>query len=665
MVKLVFLLLLQIIYNFENEDMYYRCKREDGCEHLYINLVGCEEELHSFKLNTTKCNELKGEIDYYFCDNYVKEEEEFTLEACSPSKLRGCSNISCFNGKGMIRDIMDCKSENGTISHIKHKYYPHYYYNYTLIKERINFGIPTQLSIYNKGKIVCSFEKKDDLIDYLVWTVKDKFMYTFGGGHDPLYYGRPSKGTAEKCQNDVNVIGFDSSGLVLYMLKMIDNQVYLGGSDCQKMYEIGTRLGLAKSEKNITAGDVLFFVNDKNEIHAAFAINNTMVLEAYRSPNEGCKGIPISTRPLSEITQLNKNEKVYVVDFLQIKTFIDGEKYLIDKNLFENNPIVLKSLYNFYNNNDTYYISVNSITHGEERKSSFVMYANISNGNSRNETHKIKFYCDFDHSEKKENISELILINYNCSTEPLYDLSISEVENIIESIELGSKEEEKYFDISNFNKSVNNNKISNNESTFNMDNLSDYLIFTYNQNKTINLTNEISFMLEGKTNRELSKDINLVLSLNNIKDFYMKCVFSPKLKDNSSLFCSFNDSNLKTIDNGNVFYIKENEIKANDTVVYFVGLNKVEFIFGKELENKIEIEIKDSEKKINTLILIIIIIAIVLLIGILIAIIIIVKKVKNKEPKAKNKQTVIQRPKYLEINNIAPKSVKDFSISDE
>ena len=47
------------------------------------------------------------------------------------------------------------------------------------------------------------------------------------------------------------------------------------------------------------------------------------------------------------------------------------------------------------------------------------MYTNISSGN---ESYKMKFYCDFDHSEKKENISdisELLLINYNCSTEPL------------------------------------------------------------------------------------------------------------------------------------------------------------------------------------------------------------------------------------------------------
>ena len=659
MVKLVFLLLLKIIVNFENEDMYYKCGRKDGCDNLYVNLVGCDEELHSFKLSTTKCEELNGVIDYYFCDNYVKSDQEFTLEACSPSQLRGCSNISCFNGKGMLRDILDCESENGTLSHIIHKYYPHYYQNYSLIKERINFGIPQQLSVYDKGKIVCGFEKQQDLIDYLVWTVKGKYMYTDGGGHEPIYYGRPSKGTDKKCPNDANVIGFDSSGLVLYLMKMMDNKVYLGGFDDQKLHEIGKRLGLVKSGNNFNPGDVLFFVNNENNVHAAFAISKTMVLEAYRSPNDGCIGIPITTRSISEITQLDKNEKVYVTDFLQIKTFIDGEKYLIDKNLFEDNPIILKSIYNFHNENDTYHISVNSITHGEERKSSFVMYTNISSGNK---THKIKFYCDFDHSEKKENFSELILINYNCSTEPLYDLNISEENTQIEYIELGNKEEEQYFDISNFNKNESTNKISKNESNFNLDNLTDYLIFIYYENKIIiNLTSEISFILEGRTNRKLSEDINLILSLNNLNDFYMNCVISSKFSDNSSLYCSFNGSNLKTSDSFNVYYIKENEINTNGNVIYFVGLNKVEFIYGKEIEIKVEKE--DSQKNINIIIIIIIIIAIMILIGILIAIIIIIRKKKTKEPITINPSTKNKkRKKFTENNKIDNKSTKDFSI---
>ena len=263
-------------------------------------MICCNEEIYSFKLNTTKCEELNGEIDFYMCDNYIEEDQEFTVEACSPSELRGCSNIPCFNGKGMIRVILECKEEGGDFSHIKHIYYPHYRKYYYNIKQYINFGIPQQLNIYDNGDTVCSFEEQKDLIDYLVWTVKDKFVYTYGGGHASDYYGRPSKGTAEKCPNDVNVIGFDSSGLVLYMMKMLGNKVNLGGSDCQKIYEIGKGLGLViTSENSIKAGDVLLFGNDEYKSHAAIAISRTEALEAYRHyEDENCTGMPILTRPI-------------------------------------------------------------------------------------------------------------------------------------------------------------------------------------------------------------------------------------------------------------------------------------------------------------------------------------------------------------------------------
>ena len=241
MKKIIILLLFKIIYNdiIQNITNYWLCELENGCEYQILTLIGCDEEIYIFKLNTTKCEEINGTIDYYFCDNYIEENQKFTVEACSPSKLRGCSNLSCFNGKGLIRHIFECNVDGGDFSHIRHKYYPHYQNNYNIIKKYIDFGIPQQLNSHHQGEIVCSFETQKDLIDYLVWTIKDKFVYTYGGGHASDFYGRPSKGTAEKCPNDVNVIGFDSSGLVLYMLKMLGNKVNLGDSDCQKMYEIG------------------------------------------------------------------------------------------------------------------------------------------------------------------------------------------------------------------------------------------------------------------------------------------------------------------------------------------------------------------------------------------------------------------------------------------
>jgi len=125
MKKIIILLLLKIIYNGsdQNLDNYWYCESNDGCQGQYFTLVGSEKEFYSFKLNTTKCEEINGKIDFYFCDNYIGENQEYTMEACSPSELRGCSSIPCFNIKGMIRNIVDCKVDGGDLSHIILYYY--------------------------------------------------------------------------------------------------------------------------------------------------------------------------------------------------------------------------------------------------------------------------------------------------------------------------------------------------------------------------------------------------------------------------------------------------------------------------------------------------------------------------------------------------------------
>jgi hypothetical protein len=168
---------------------------------------------------------------------------------------------------------------------------------------------------------------------------------------------------------------------------------------------------------------------------------------------------------------------------------------------------------------------------------------------------------------------------------------------------------------------MNLSQISINESNFNLDNLTNYLIFTCNENKTINLTKEISFILEGQTNDELSKDIYFKLSFNNTKDFYMSCVI---FMNGSSLFCSFNNSNLKTDNYINIYSIKENEISTNYKNIFFTGLNKVEFIYEKGIEEEPTIK---EKKNIMTIIIILIIIFVVIII---ITIVFIIIKKKSK-----------------------------------
>ena len=139
-------------------------------------------------------------------------------------------------------------------------------------------------------------------------------------------------------------------------------------------------MGLVKSEDSIKVGDVLLFGNDEYKYHAAFAISKTMALEAYKHyEDENCTGMPILTRPIDDIRRLYKNGKVYVVDFLQKKAFIDGEKYLRDESVIEVHPIVIKSIYNLYCNDDSFYLLVNSISLGSGEVSSFIIYINFSN----------------------------------------------------------------------------------------------------------------------------------------------------------------------------------------------------------------------------------------------------------------------------------------------
>jgi hypothetical protein len=76
---------------------------------------------------------------------------------------------------------------------------------------------------------------------------------------------------------------------------------------------------------------------------------------------------------------------------------------------------------------------------------------------------------------------------------------------------------------------MNISQISKNESDFNINNLTNYIIFTCYENKTINLTNETSFILERQTNYELSENISVKLSFNDTNDFHMNCVVFKNL----------------------------------------------------------------------------------------------------------------------------------------
>lgn len=676
------------VFNF----IYWQCNNsEKGCKEEDTILANCMEEEYVFKLNPQICQKLGGQVTHYFCDNYISPSENFTLEKCSVSERRGCSFLKCFNNKGIIRTPFEC-TVDGTTNHMKHIYFPHYLIdNYERLKTYIDFGIPNELSSNDNGEVVCAFETQQDLMEYLIWTVEGKFVYSWGGGHEKNFYG-PTKGTTykNKCPNDINVVGFDCSGLVLYMLKMLGNNIKMNGGNCNYIYELGQKLGLEKTKDNIKLGDVLLFGDNSTKVHTVIAIDNVYALEAP-SHNKDCTGKPIQRSKISDLL-INHSNNVWVIDFLQKKTYLDGDKYLKEESV-ERKVVVVKAIYNFFEESNCFYISVTGIGQTDANYNSYVMFINFSNKrklrNLNENNTKLKFFCDYNSSNTNENMTEISLINYNCSTDEYDDIdniNITEEDNLVESLELIDKEEEKYLDLSNINKTMNLSDIIYNISGFDLDNLTNYITFTINDTMEIDLNNESIFTIEGKSNYELSDDINIKLSINNTNNSNINCNFSSNEINSSILICKydFNISNIETEENISIYSIKENEIVSNNKNIFFIGLNKVQFIYKKKmiLENEdinndnnhgINDNIdnsenqnnntninnddndKNSKKRIKIIIIVVSISSVILILSITIMIIFIIKK-KKRINSVKKEIIIINQKKELSKDE---KSVMD------
>ena len=633
-------ILLKVICN--DDLIYWVCGNTKGCKEEDTILYSCVYEEYAFKLKPQICTKLGGQVSHFFCDNYISPYENFTIQKCSPSERRGCSFLKCFGGKGILRSIYEC-SLDGTTNHLKHTYFSHYLLsNYKELKKYIDFGIPKDLANFDNGELVCAFKTYQDLVDYLVWTVKNKFVYSWGGGHKKDFYG-PTKGTDynTECKNDVNVVGFDCSGLVLYMLKMLGNNIKMNGVNCESMYQLGKKLGLTKSSNEIKAGDVLLFGSEDHKSHTAIAISNSMALEAYKHYDD-CTGIPIQTRKISDITNSYKNKKVWVVDFLQKKAPLDASKYL-ENEYAERKLFIVKAVYNFFGSGNIYYISVSGIGGGSGKYCSYVMFLNLSSKKKLrllNENPKLKFYCDYNNSSLDENSTELSITNFNCSTDEYNEtLNIFEDDNILDSLELVDKDEEKFYDLSNI-KALDLIDITNNETFFDEGNLTNYITFTVNESIKINLNNDSSFSIEGKTDLELNENANFNLSLNNKNNSIINCTFYSKNINSSFLNCEYflNESNFETEENINIYYIKEKEAALEEKNIFFIGLNKVEFIYKKDIisidNNESDGNEKEKNKK-NIIKIIIICVALGFGIGIIIFISIFIYLKFKKKNKSK------------------------------
>ena len=97
--------------------------------------------------------------------------------------------------------------------------------------------------------------------------------------------------------------------------------------------------------------------------------------------------------------------------FYKKNAALDASKYL-ENEYAERKLFIVKTVYNFFESGNSYYILVSGIGGGSGKYFSYVMFLNLSNKKKLrflNENIKLKFYCDYNNSSLDENSTELLL----------------------------------------------------------------------------------------------------------------------------------------------------------------------------------------------------------------------------------------------------------------
>ena len=156
-------------------------------------------------------------------------------------------------------------------------------------------------SDWNMGDYACHFKSKEDLLNGLAYIMEGKFIYSYGGGHSPK---GPTKGTIQNLNNkiidDSNIIGFDCSGLVMFLLynSGVDLcRLNMAETNAQRLYNFAKNKKIIKIIKNsddYVNGNVLFYGKNENTIHhVSIALENGKMIEAYGHNSTTGNGLPI------------------------------------------------------------------------------------------------------------------------------------------------------------------------------------------------------------------------------------------------------------------------------------------------------------------------------------------------------------------------------------
>ena len=272
----------------------------------------------------------------YFEDKPVKDPYPFD---------KACCNMKCMQGKGelVLRqysgkccfDVYEPKEEFLFISMYFDQFNSDFNEAIGIIDDNFNYN--KKSGTFNGNKILCSdwnmcdysckFNSKEDLLNGLAYLMEGKFIYSYGGGHSRR---GPTKGTIEnsndKIIDDSNIIGFDCSGLVMFLL--YNSGSYLCDLDMSKtnsrgLYNFAKNKKLLKnSNDSIVNGNVLFYGNDENSIHhVTIALENGKMIEAYGHDSNG-NGLPI------QIVNIRTQGLFAIGDFL-------GKTYECNSNNFQ------------------------------------------------------------------------------------------------------------------------------------------------------------------------------------------------------------------------------------------------------------------------------------------------------------------------------------------
>lgn len=318
-------------------------------------------EINCLEYNYVKCGLiLSNTDDEQTCKNIlngtVTQGSFYSCSTTNEGKLikisnlidGACCNMKCMKGKGEL--VLNQYSEKCCLDIYKSEedflFISMYFGNFNSeFNEAIgiidnNFIYDNQNGIFkgnkilgsdwNMGDYACHFNSKEDLLNGLAYIMEGKFIYSYGGGHSSK---GPTKGTIQNLNNkiidDSNIIGFDCSGLVMFLLYNSGGdlcKLNMAETNAQRLYNFAKNKKIIKNrDEKIVNGNVLFYGKDENSIHhVSIALENEKMIEAHGHYSNGT-GEPI------QIVDIRTLDLFAVGDFLGKKYECYGSYILYSK----------------------------------------------------------------------------------------------------------------------------------------------------------------------------------------------------------------------------------------------------------------------------------------------------------------------------------------------